>query len=172
MLRFLVLAFTFSLGNCVVAQSEVSSGPRTVLEFLNSGDLVGLKSIEGTTSVVISVYTKDKFELATQILDRGRATTNARKFAADNALVRKELENYIARSEATGLAEDKLMVMPLIRTTLGTIVQLGDDYVLIEFSGESKRRCVIPKASIGKIYLDASPIRFYGPRRAIASKDG
>ena len=175
MIRFLVLAFLLPLGSNIVAQSADSSRPRTMLKFLKPGDLIGVQSIDGTTSVFISIYTKERFEIAKHVLNLGRATMSAQQFAADNALIRKELEEYLARKNNTGVVEDKLMVMPLIRTSLGTIVHAGDDYVLIEFNRDdnhgSKTSCVIPNTSIGKIYLDANPIRFFGPRRSIVSGD-
>ena len=172
MLRFVALVFALSVSSSLVAQSEVSDTPRTMLQFLKQGDLVGVQSIDGTTSVVISTYTKDRFAIAKQIASRGRSMMNAKQIADSNELIRKEYDNYVSRRESAGVVEDKLMVMPLIRTSLGTIVGSGDDYVMIKFEGEPRRRCVIPEASIGKIYLDANPIRFFGPRDSTTSKDG
>ena len=165
MRSFLSLLLMFGLCVSAASQAPIQSESRKMLRFLKSGDSVGVQAVDGTTSVVISIYTQEKYKLAKAISERGRATTNAQEFAAENELVRKALGKYVLQHAGESLAEEELIVMPLIRTSLGTVAEIGDDYVLIELDDAAKRRCVYAKASIAKIYLDANPIRFYGPRR-------
>ena len=50
---------------------------------------------------------------------------------------------------------------------------VGDDYILIEIEGEEKARVAIADASISKVYLDVTPIRFLShPSRTASSSGG
>lgn len=167
----LILLVMAVLGSSAYGQTPAQQNPRTLLRFLEAGDLVGVQSFDGTTSVVISIYSKKQFELAKVISDLGRSTTNAKQFAAENETARIALDQYVSQQADASFATDKLLVTPLIRTTLGEITEVGADYVLIELDGSQKRRCVIAKTAICKIYLDANPIRFVGPRRVVNSKN-
>lgn len=174
MRNVLILSLTVCLNVTAIAQAPLPDGPspgrsKTMLRFLKPGDLVGVQSFDGTTSVVVSTYSEDQFELARAILKRGRTTINAKKFAAENSRVQKSLEDYLARNQGLGIVEDRLSIIPLMRTSLGKVSEVGKDCILVEFDGVSTRRCVIAKSSIGKIYLDAIPIRFAGPRRVASS---
>lgn len=62
--------------------------------------------------------------------------------------------------------------MPLMRTTLGRVKAIGDNYSLIEIEGDEKPRMVIAELSISKVYLDAPPIRFLSPPSRTASTKG
>lgn len=57
------------------------------------------------------------------------------------------------------------------RTTFGTVSAIGDDFVLLDLNDEQKRKRVIPKASIGTIYLNASPVRLMSARSRVTSRE-
>ena len=168
----LLILVLIGLGTSANAQAPGPQNSRTLLQFLKPGDLVGVQSVDETISVAISIYSKEQFELATVILSRGRSTMNAKQFATENQTARRALDQYVSQQGDPSLAVDQLSVMPLIRTSLGKITEVGADYVLIELDGSQRRRCVIAKSAIGKIYLDATPIRFFGPRRVANVKNG
>lgn len=171
MRTILALTFTIGVNVCLAAASSPETQPktqpkthRTMLQFLESGNLVGVQSSEGTTSVTISIYSEDRYELAKQISTWGRSLKNAKMFADGSELAQAEVRNYLLKSKNSGLDADEIRMMPLTRTNLGKVLEVGDDFVLVEFDREVKQRCVIAKAAIAKIYLDANPVRFYGPR--------
>jgi hypothetical protein len=57
--------------------------------------------------------------------------------------------------------------------TFGRVKAVGGDYVLIEIDGESKKQMAIPDSSLSRVYLDASPIRFFSrPSRNTSSDSG
>ena len=168
----LLLLVLVGVDASAMGQAPSPSRSNTMMRFLNPGDLVGVKSVDGTMTVSISTYSQQQYQLAKAILEFGRSTRNAKKFAEENEVARAALERYIREESETPQIEDQLAVMPLIRTSLGKVTEVGDDYVLVEFEGPRKRRCVIAKSTIGMIYLDASPIRFFGPRRAATTSLG
>lgn len=172
-LRPLLILFVLTgLGISANGQAPAPANSRTLLRFLKPGDLVGIQPVDGTMSVAISIYSKEQFELAKVILSRGRSTVKANQLAAENETARTSLDQYISQQTDSSLDADKLSVVPLIRTSLGKITEVGADYFLVELDGLQIRRCVIAKTAIGKIYLDATPIRFFGPRRVANSKNG
>ena len=165
-LRSLLIMFALvGLGTRAHGQAPAPQSSRTLLQFLKPGDLVGVQSVDGTMSVAISIYTKEQFEVAKLLLSRGRSIRKAKQLAAENDTVSRALDQYVSQQLDPSLAVEQLSVMPLIRTSLGKITEVGADYVLIELDGSQSRRCVIAKPAIGRIYLDATPIRFFGSRR-------
>ena len=165
-LLFMVLAIGLSLS--AIAQSPIPEAPRTLLRFLKPGDLVGVQFLEGTTSVIISKYAKDRFDLAKLMVNRSRV--NAQELAAESELAQNAFENFLSQNAQSGFVESLLMVIPLMRTSsLGTIAEVGDDYILVDFD-DTKGQCVIAKASVGRIYLDANPANFFGSRRVAERK--
>ena len=51
-------------------------------------------------------------------------------------------------------------ISPLSRMTLGTVLAVGTDYVLIKRDGSSNKRIVIAKSALSRINLDSEPVRF------------
>ena len=169
MRTILYLISAIGLSVSAIAQSPSSEAPRTLLRFLKPGDLVGLKLVEGTASTIISTYSKDQFDLAKLLVNRHHPT-NATEFAAESELARHAFEDFVVQNAHVAYIDSQLTVMPLIRTSLGKIAEVGDDYILVEIEDTSKSQCVIAKTSVGRIYLDANPARFDGPRRVAKSE--
>ncbi len=126
---------TIILWTSANAQTPGPQNSRTLLQFLKPGDLVGVQSFDGTISVEISIYSQEQFELARVILGRGPSTTNAKQFAAEYGTAQRALDEYVSQQKDPSFVVEQLLVMPLIRTTLGKITEVGADYVLIESDG-------------------------------------
>ena len=163
--RFFKMLVVLTVSNAAFAQTEHAVEPKTMLGFLKPGMHVGVRSITGTPSVILTTYTEGNYAVARDLQRDQSFGVNfgdAKKVAETNSTVRKELDAYLSRQNLTDASTERIRIMPLVGTSLGTLVAIGDDFVLFELEGESKRRRIIPKASIGSIYLDANPIRFYG----------
>mgnify|MGYP003667905605 CR=1 FL=1 len=167
--------FTFAI---VSSAQEVSSdevrpaSPKTMFAYLATGMHVGVKSVDGTASVLLFVYTDEDYEtaLATSKL-AGRGAV-ARDAAAINPAIQRELDAFMVRHNLTEEAAERLFVISPFRTTFGTLGAIGDDYLMIEIDNDirvdanstSKRRRIIPKSSIGSINLDAKPVQIVDTR--------
>jgi len=144
-------------------KSEEVSHPRTLLGFLEPGMHVGIHSVEGTTSVLLDVYTDAQFAIARDLISGGRVTGDAAELAAKYPEVRKKLDAFVAKltQDAPDANPDDVRVLLLRRTTLGKISAIGGDYVLIERDGPAKRRLVIAQSCLSRIDLDAESIRLH-----------
>jgi len=172
--RLLAIAFALSASNAGFAQTDLDATPKTMLGFLQPGMRLGVSSVAGTTSVVLRTYTENNFTLAQDLARQlGRSLMSATFVAKTNPTVSKELEEYATRLTLTPEAKDRLMLAPPVRTSFGTVTAVGDDFVLLDLDDEQKGKRVIPKASIGTIYLDANPVRFiHHPARSRTPNDG
>ncbi len=172
MLRMLVMVSSLAACCSALAQSAGPETPKKLLGFFKPGMNVGIQSDEGTLRVIIHTYTEMDFGVAKQIARYGRRMIAARELANENDLVRVALDQFIESLDSATSAEDDISVMPLIRTSLGKLTAVGDDYLLIELDGKDTKRLVISESSISQVYLDASPIRFYSRRARTAPSAG
>jgi hypothetical protein len=147
------------------ARSEDSPSPRSLLGFLKPGMRVGIQTVEGTTNVLIDVYTDEQYGIACDLAALGRRAVAAAKFVDDHPAARKKLDAFIEKllEKSPDANSDRVIVFPLLRTSFGSICAVGDDCVLMERDGETKRRLVLAKSSIARIDLDAEPLRFAHP---------
>ncbi|WP_442508377.1 hypothetical protein SH528x_007346 [Novipirellula sp. SH528] len=169
MFRILAVAITIAICTTARAQSPDTDLPEKLLGFITPGMRVGIQSVDGTTNVIVHCYSEANFTVAKEIARRGQRMIDAEELAKQNELVRVALVQYAERPDFMASSADRVSVMPLIRTTLGQIAGVGYNYVLIEIDGEATQRLVISDACISKVYLDANPIRFFGPRRVESS---
>ncbi len=156
-----------------VSNAEVHpASPKTMFAYLATGMHVGVKSVDGTASVLIFVYTDEDYKTAlatSKITGRGAVAKDA---AASNPAIQRELDAYMVRHNLAEEAVDRLYVISAFRTTFGTLEAIGDDYLMIEIDDDikvdtnstSKRRRIIPKSSIGSIDLDANPVQIVDTR--------
>lgn len=152
-----------------VAQTGVKPAvPATMLSYLDADMRVGIRSVEGTASVLLYIYTEEDYETALSI-NKGGLTPN------DNPVVKREVDAFMKRNGLVDSPKGQVIIVPP-RQVYGRIEAVGDDYLLIglevdtksEPKGKSRRRRIIPKSSIGSIDLDASPIRFLiKPQRTV-----
>ena len=172
--RFLAIAIALAASNVAFAQNDAAAVPKTMLGFFKPGMRLGVSSIEGTTSVILRTYTEDDYKVARDLAKRlGASVKSAASVAETNASVRTQLQEYVSRLDLPDASIDGIMIMPIVRISLGTVVAAGDDYLLLDLDGQPKRKRIIPKASIGTIYLDANPIRFFDPgARSRAGRGG
>lgn len=148
---------------CVTqVRSEEAALPKTMIGFLRPGMRVGIQSVEGTTNVKIDAYAEDQYKIALDVAGLGRQTLDAAKFAGNRPGVQKELDVFIERliKKAPDADTSEVIVFPLFRTLFGTVVAVGDDYVLIDREGTRKRRLVLARSSVAQIDLDANALRF------------
>ncbi len=163
--RFLLILGVLMAPSAAFAQADTDM-PKTMLGFLKSGMHLGVSSVEGTTSVILHTYTDEDYTVARELENQiGRTLKSAASVAETNPVVRKELDEYIERIGQPDESRSHLVIAPFLRTTFATVISVGDDYVLINLDGEQERKRVIPKASIGTIYVDANPIRFLNTSR-------
>lgn len=53
---------------------------------------------------------------------------------------------------------------PNTKSAFGTIVTIGDDYLVVGFGADTQRRTVLHQNSIGRIQLDGKGATFYDGR--------
>lgn len=161
--RILTICLTLAFIACAwPAKSEDDSLPSSMLGFLKPGMLVGIQTVEGTTSVLLDIYTAEQYEIAKDLSALGRTSVRAAKFCEDHPSVRKKLDAFV--EQLTGNSPDanpaRIMVFPLFRMSFGKITAVGDDYVLVRRDGKGKQRLVLARSSMARIDLDADPVRF------------
>ena len=175
MFRFFTMALLLAASNISLGQSPNTEAPTRLIGFFTPGMGVGIQSIEGSSNVIVHTYTDANFAVEKQIQINGRdlGSIDAAKFATQSEPVRTALEQHLKKLDAADASERKIWLMPLIRTTLGRVKAIGDNYILIEIEGDEKPRMVIAELSISKIYLNATPIRFIStPSRNVSTKGG
>ena len=146
--------------------------PRTMFAYLANGMHIGITNVDGTASVLISVYTSDDYTTALATSKLGQGHPIAKEAAKTNPAIKRELDAFMSNHGSGGTPIEHVRIMPPIRTTFGTLAAIGDDYVMIELDSNikiepnatPKRRRIIPKHSIGSIDLDAKPVRFFDDR--------
>jgi len=84
--------------------------------------------------------------------------------------IKEQLDSYVEgiRKESPEANAGKVRVIPFARRFFRTISAVGDDYVLIDQEGETKRRRVLERSAIASIDLDAAAVQFHyqpSPRR-------
>ena len=159
--RLFVLLIILCSAHTGLTQEAVEATPRTFLDYLTPELTIGVQSVQGTSDVIIHVYTSRDFETAA-LLTGFRSIPLASEVAEGNDAVREQLAAYIKERAIPESEVESLRLMPLTRTSLATVRVVGNDYVLVELRSNSKtrRRKVIPKSRISAIYLDANPVRF------------
>lgn len=174
----LVIVSVLVAASTVDAQSSGTTAPSPAapakfFSYLKTDMRVGIKSIEGTASVTLHVYTEDEYELALATRNPAQALSIPR--------VKRKLSAYMKRNGLDDSAASRISLVPPFRTVFGRIDAIGDDYLLIglddtntsEQDGKARRRRIIPKWSIGAIDLDADPVRFIAhPQRTRKQSDG
>jgi len=151
-----------------VVRSDDNSLPENLLGFLKPGMHVGIQSVEGTTNVLVDIYTREQFQIAIELSEFGRRPDRAQEFASTHPTVQEKLDAFIEklREESPEASADRVWLYPLTRRSFGTVSAVGSDYVLITREGEAKRRRVLAKSAIVRIDLDAESIQFrYLPPR-------
>lgn len=162
--RVLAIAITFAASSVVFGQADAAAVPRTMFGFLKPGMCLGIVSVEGTTNVTLHTYTEVDYKVAQELKDQlGTSLKSASSIAQTNAFVRDKLEEYVSRHNLSDDSRKHIMIMPPVRTSFGIVVAVGDDYLLLNLDREHDGKRIIPKASIGSIYLDANPVRFIDP---------
>ena len=138
---------------------------RRLLDFIKTDMLVGIQAIDGTTQLILHIYSKEEYPVAREIaeLPRSQSGLRASSLAEKHPSVNAKLQRYIETLPEVDGRDNvvaSLMVTPLIKYSFGRVAAVGDDYVLVELDGSSKRRRVIPRHSIGRLELDAEPVSF------------
>jgi len=155
------MTMVFAASSIGIAQAQDTEAPKRLLGFFAPGMPVGIQTVEGSSNVIVRTYSDVNFAVAKEIADRGPATIDAEELATQSEPVRAALDKHLKRlGSATSSEKIKVLVIPLIRTTLGRIKAVGDNYILIEIDGEEKASVAITDASISKVYLNATPIQF------------
>lgn len=160
--KCLVIVFLFL---AMPAFSDETQQPRRLLDFIETGMLVGMQATDGTAQLALHIYSEEEYQLAREIAKRPRPQygLNASDLAEKYPSLKAKLERYIETLPADG-EPDKLIssitVMPLPRVSFGRVASVGDDYVLVELEGNAKRRRVIPNRSIARVELDAEAGHF------------
>lgn len=160
MKRMVIAVLTvLSIAGTTAAQSVENASPKTLLGFLKVDQQVGIRSVEGTSSVTFTTYSEKNFALAKMLAkESGSSLRSAESMAETIPEVRKELDAYTSSLKSPE-TQNRIMIS-VYRTTFGRISLIGDDYVVITLDGEKKLQRVIPKSKIGCINLDANPIHF------------
>lgn len=162
-----ILIAASSIGH---AQSPDEKVPKALLGFFTPGMHVGVQSVEGTTNVIVHTYSDTNFAVAKEIASRGSSPFAAKEFAEHNEVVRIAIEQHLEKLDSANLSDSDIWMMPLMRTELGRVMAVGDDYVLVEIDSERKSRLAIRDSSLSKVYFDATPIRlFFRPSRDFSS---
>lgn len=172
MLGFLALLPT-ALAQSIGTADLKPADPATMFSYLTTEMRVGIRSVEGTSSVLLYIYTEEDYTTVVATTKLGR-TSRASEAAKANPAIQRELDAYLARSDISASSLERIRLLTPTRTVFGRIEAIGDDYLLIGLDADlkshpnatSRRRRIIPKLSIGSIDLDANPIRFfsYPPR--------
>ncbi len=143
--------------------------PNSIIGFLKPGMHVGVQYIDGTSSVSLSVYDAEHYPPALDVVRRRGAYVSAVELASKHKRVRELLAAYVSdRNEElekdAKIEADDVQVLPLSRKSIGIVRDVGDDFVLIETDGTSKRQIVFALSSISRIYLKSNPIQFISRR--------
>ena len=129
----------------------------------------GVQSVEGTTDVLIDVYTEDNYVIARRydvrnFAARGGDRPSAASLVETYPAVKEKLDAFVARlredSPEANVDDVRTMIVSS-RQWFGTISAIGRDYVLIDREGDTKHRCVLARSAIARIDLDAEPFQFY-----------
>ena len=162
--RFLAIAFAIAASSVAFAQTDTAVAPKTMFGFLKPGMRLGVSPVQGTASVILSTYTEDDYKVAQDLKDQlGASLKSASSIAETNPSVRAKFQEHVSKLNLSDDFKNRIMIMPLFGTSFGTVVAVGDDYLLLNLGGEHNGKRIIPKASIGTIYLDANPVRFVDP---------
>ena len=171
--RILAILIAFAVSNASFAQENFAEFPNTMLGFLRPGMHLGITSVEGTTSVIIRTYSDDGYAVARDLAKQlGASLKSASSVAETNTTVRAELQAYVSRLSLPAASAGRIMIRPFARTLFGKVVVVGDDYFLLDLDGEQQPKRIVPKASVGTIYLDANPIRFINPSARVRTANG
>jgi len=122
-----------------------------------------MQSVDGTTSVILTVYDDTEFAIARDVSAFAGQKDGADQLAAKYPSVRRLLISFIEKSSKdTSRAETDspnwIYLRLHARTTFGTIVAVGGEYLVIDFGGDTPRRTVLPQDSIGRIELDGQGV--------------
>lgn len=160
------------LAPAVFAQSNGTAevrpaAPPTMFSYLATGMRVGIANIEGTASVRLSVYTEEN-ETVAVATSKLPSFTLAATAAKTNLGIERELKAYMEQNDLKEASMARIRILGHSKSAFATIDAIGDDYLMISLDGDviitpeftQKRRRIIPKASVGSIDLDASPVRF------------
>ncbi len=160
--RFIAIAIALATSSLAYAQTEAVTAPKTMFGFLKPGMHLGITVVEGTTNLIIDTYTEGEYKVARELNEQlGGSPKTASSIAENNAYVRTKLQEYAAKQNLSEDSKNRIIIPAPIRKSFGTIVTVGDDYLLVKLDDDKRR--IIPKASIGTIYLDADPVSFYDP---------
>ena len=162
--RLPAIFLAFFLSNAVFAQSDSEDSPKRFLEFLDPGTKLALTSIEGSGSVILRTFSDERYKVARSLEEQlGASFKQASYVAKTNAAVKSALENYVSKNEVSDDLKKRIMIRPFVKTSFGTVIAMGEDYLLIEIEGEHEAKRILPKASIATIYPDSNPIRLIDP---------
>lgn len=165
MLRLSVFAIVFAVTSHVFADDVSNDSPESILGFFEPGMRVGVAVVEGTAMVRLLTYTEEDFQAALELVDVRGSLRRASILAESNAIVRDRFEKYAARNKLSDESKSNVMITIPLRTSMGTVRIIGEDYMLVEIEDDRKSRRVIPKTSIGMIYIDATPFSFLETNR-------
>lgn len=158
-----VMILAFILNPCAV-RSEDGSLPENLLGFLKPGMRVGVLSVEGTTGVLIDVYTEEDYQIACDGVSLGRGLGAATSLVERYPAAKEKLDAFVTQlreKSPEANADDVRIVGVNSRQWFGAISAVGKDYVLIDQEGATKHRRVLAGSAIARIDLDAEPVHFY-----------
>ncbi|MCM2375258.1 hypothetical protein [Aporhodopirellula aestuarii] len=166
--RLLAILGLLILPTVSLAQEPATAQPKAMFAYLTIGMHVGIKSVDGTASVLIFVFTDDDYATVLATSKLAKNYPIAKDAAKTNAAIQRELDAFMSNRGSANTSLEHVRIMPPLRTAFGTLAAIGDDYVMIELDGDikvepdatSKRRRIIPKSFIGSIDLDAKPVHF------------
>ena len=162
--RLFAIVIVLATSSLACAQTGAVAAPKTLLEFLSPGTHLGITTVEGTTNVIIHTYTEDDYKVARELKELlGGSPKTASSVAESNAYVRTKLREYAAKHNLSDDSKNRIIIGAPVRTSYATIVTVGDDYILVNLDRDEDRKRIIPKSSIGTVYLDAKPAPFYDP---------
>jgi len=181
--RLLAILGLLVLPTASSAQEPATAQPKTMFAYLATGMHVGLKSVDGTASFLIFVYTDDDYATVLTTCKFGQTNPIAKDVAKTNPAIQRELDAFVSHCVSADNSLEHVRIMPPFRTALGTLAAIGDDYLMIELDGDfgdikvkpnatPKRRRIIPKSSIGFIDLDAKPVHFFDATPRSRSQGG
>ena len=181
--RLLAVLGLLVLPTASSAQEPAATQPKTMFAYLSTGMHVGVKSVDGTASVLIFVYTDDNYTTVLGTTKFGQTYPIAKDAAKTNPAIQRELDVFMSNRGLADISFEHVRIMPPFRTAFGTLAAIGDDYLIIELDGDigdikvqreatSKRRRIISKSSIGLIDLDAKPVHFFDATPRSRSQSG